>query len=62
MVTINGVEEDDTVIVYDQSGRKLMQQIMGERKTLDIRELRPGVYLVKLEGNDKRQTFKLVKQ
>ena len=62
IVTIEGAEEYNTITVYDQSGRRVMEQSINNTSTLDISQLRSGIYLVKFEGDDKRHLTKLVKQ
>ncbi len=62
IVTIEGGASYDNVSVYDQSGRKVIQQKMNISETLDINELQSGIYLVRLEGDNKTQVLKLIKQ
>ena len=62
LVTIKGGASYDNVSVYDQSGRKVIQQKMNISETLDINELQSGIYLVRLEGDNKTQVLKLIKQ
>ncbi len=67
ILTIEGVEEYDydTVTVYDQTGRRVIQKKINKNKfeTLDISDLESGSYVVKLEGtgNDKPHVSQLIK-
>ena len=60
-VTISGGEEFDIISVFDQSGRKVIQENIKNLKTIDISELQSGIYIVKLEGNGKHTVEKLIK-
>jgi len=60
-VTIEGSEDYDTVTVFDQAGRRILLRKINNSGTLDIQELQSGIYMVKLEGNDKAHVCKLVK-
>jgi len=61
VVTIKGAEEFHSVTVYDQSGRRVIHRKINRLETIDISQLQPGIYLVKLEGDDKSHTCKLIK-
>ncbi len=61
VVTIEGAEEFDTVSVYDQSGRSVIQRKINSSQTLDISEIQSGMYSVKFEGNGKTYICKMVK-
>ena len=61
VVTIDGAGEYDYVSVYDQSGRKVIQRKINRLETLDISDLKSGIYLVKLIGDDKSHVCKLIK-
>jgi len=52
----------DTVFIYDVSGKMLIQAEINQKLTLDISALPAGLYMVKLEGNDKLQVTKLIKR
>ena len=60
-VTIEGDEIYDTVSVYDQTGRLLIQRNIDNSRTFDISRLQSGLYLITLEGEDKVAVSKLVK-
>ena len=48
--------EDYQVTVYDMTGRRMMQQDhLKGKTTLDIRHLRPGIYLIKLRDQQQRE-------
>jgi len=61
VVTIEGGEEYDTVSVYDQAGRRVIHRKINSLRTIDISQIQSGVYLVKLEGDNKSQVAKLLK-
>ena len=61
-VTIEAGEAYDTVSVYDALGKRVVQRTINKLITLDISGLQSGIYLVKLEGNDKSVVRKLIKQ
>ena len=61
IVTIEGDEIYDTVSVYDQTGRLLIQRNIDNSRTFDISRLQSGLYLITLEGEDKVAVSKLVK-
>ena len=61
-VTIQGAENFEVVSVFDQSGRRVIQQkINNNLESLDISELQSGLYIVKFEGADKPNINKLIK-
>ena len=62
ILTIEGGEEFENVSVFDQSGKRVIQTKMNGSRTLDISELRSGIYIVTLEGNNKRHVSKLIKE
>jgi len=62
VVMIEGAKKFNAVSVYDQSGRRVIQRNGNNLRRLDISELQSGIYLVKLEGDDKPQVCKLIKQ
>ena len=62
IVTIQTEENYNTVAVYDQSGRMVLQRKANTSGTLDISQLSSGVYLLKLEGDDKSYISKLIKR
>jgi hypothetical protein len=61
IVTIQGAEDYNSLSVYDQSGRKVIQRNNFNLRTLDISELRSGIYFVRFEGNNKPYVTKLIK-
>ena len=61
-VTIAGAEKYDSVSIYDQSGRLVIQGKINKTGKLDISELQSGIYLVELKGNDKPHVCKLIKR
>lgn len=60
-ITIEGGEDYNTLFIYDQFGRMLIQRNVNESETVDISELPTGTYLVKLENKDRSYVSKLVK-
>jgi len=60
-VTIDGYEGFDSVSVYDESGRRVIQRKINNSGRLDISTLRSGIYLVSLEGKNKPYIAKLIK-
>lgn len=61
IVTIEAADQYDTVSIYDQSGRMVFRRNVNASRTLDISELPSGIYLIKLEGDDRPHVSKLVK-
>ncbi len=62
IVTIKDAEQYDTISVFDQSGRRVIQKKINSTGTLNISELQSGIYYVQIEGNDKSYISKLIKQ
>ncbi len=62
IVTIEATEEYNTLSVYDISGKLMLKRTINKLETLDISEFQSGVYVVKLEGNDKPAVRKFIKQ
>jgi hypothetical protein len=49
------------VIIYDISGREIRrqnvsQQVKGNQLSLDVSDLKVGIYLITIEGKDIRKT------
>ena len=61
-VIIEGAEEYNTVSVYDQLGRRVILEDIKNIRTLDVSGLESGVYVLKLEGDDKNHVCQLVRQ
>jgi len=61
IVTILGAEEFNIVSVYDQTGKRVIHRKVEALTTLDLSELQPGLFMVKLEGNGKIGISKLIK-
>ena len=61
-VIIEGAEEYNTVSVYDQLGRRVILEDIRNIRTLDVSGLESGVYVLKLEGDDKNHVCQLVRQ
>ena len=59
---IEGAEEYNTVSVYDQLGRRVILEDIRNIRTLDVSGLESGVYVLKLEGDDKNHVCQLVRQ
>lgn len=62
IVTIEGGDAYDSVSVYDQAGRIVLQTKLNNLGTIDISELQSGIYLMKLEGSERAHVSKLIKQ
>jgi len=62
IVTIKDASKYNSVSVYDQAGRKVIQIKNNNLGTLDVSALESGIYLVKLEGKDVQHVSKLVKE
>ncbi|MDP5169893.1 MAG: T9SS type A sorting domain-containing protein, partial [Bacteroidia bacterium] len=60
-VTIKAGRAYHTVSIYDASGRRLIQTEINLELALDTSMLPAGLYLVKIEGNDRVQVTRLVK-
>ena len=60
LVTIEGGEDFNTVTVYDPTGRLLVQRSI-DLGTFDVSDLQSGMYIVRLDGDDKSAVSKLIK-
>jgi hypothetical protein len=59
---VRGYEKVQSLTVYDLSGHELMT-IKKPGNTINIQQLKPGVYLIKMDRTDKTQkTVKILKQ
>lgn len=61
VVTIQGAEMYDSVTIYDQSGRNVLQKNLNDAQTLDVSALQSGIYLVMFEGSNQQHISKLIK-
>jgi len=61
LVTLEAGEGYDSVSIYDQSGRRVAQSNISRVQTLDVSELQPGLYIVKVEGNERLHVSKFMK-
>ncbi|OAV45800.1 hypothetical protein A3850_004935 [Lewinella sp. 4G2] len=61
-VNFTGAEDYQSVSVFDQTGRLVLEQQIGTSTSLDVRALRSGVYLVRFEGAGTAFITKLVKR
>ena len=61
VVTITGAEDYDHLVVYDLSGRKVLERKIDYLNTLDVSDLVSGVYLLRFEGGDQPFVSKLIK-
>jgi len=61
LITLESAEAYNSLTIYDQSGRKVLQRTIIQTRTLDIGEFRTGMYYIRLEGNDKTFVDKLIK-
>ncbi|MCA1744805.1 MAG: T9SS type A sorting domain-containing protein, partial [Bacteroidales bacterium] len=52
-----GLSNDEWVVLYDLTGRRLMEALLGDAP-LNLGHLKSGVYLLVVDG----QTYKVVKQ
>jgi len=62
IVTIESEEPFNTISIYDQTGKVVLDRLSNTTGTVDISTLRPGIYIVKLEGNGKSSVTKLIKR
>ncbi|WP_020534342.1 polysaccharide lyase family 7 protein [Lewinella cohaerens] len=62
IVTIEAGDEYDAVVVYDATGRSVIQKPINKLITLDISGLQSGTYFIKLEGRNKSEVRKLIKR
>ena len=62
VVHIHGAEPYQTVSVFDQTGKIVLYQKVESLVSLDIRALKTGIYLVRLEGSEGVQSVKLIKR
>ncbi len=60
ITTDNG--EETMVSVFDLSGKLIMQQTMDNNRSMSIANLRPGIYLLKIQQGDREQMIKLVRK
>ena len=60
-VTLSGVEEYDTITIFDQLGRRVIRRSINNFETIDISELQSGIFVVSLEGNDIGRVIKMIK-
>jgi len=62
-VIINGTKEAETMILlYNQSGQKIVEAQINRDLKLDTSKLNPGIYLLVLQNNSNRENHKLVIQ
>lgn len=61
LITSESAEAYNSLTIYDQSGRRVLQRTIIQTRTLDIGEFRAGMYYVRLEGIDKTFVDKLIK-
>lgn len=62
VIAISGAKDYHTVSIHDQSGKIVLYQKVNELISLDVSELKSGLYLVRLEGNGKAHVSKLIKR
>jgi hypothetical protein len=62
-VTIHNQSAESQLIIYDSSGKLVMQYAMStEKNTIDISALPKGLYLMVLKNEKTIRTSKLIKQ
>ena len=61
-LTINTIDKVNTVEIYDTTGRLVSKQKNLKTKTLDLSNLKTGVYLLKVEIGNKFHTEKFIKK
>ena len=62
-VIINGAKEVQTMILlYNQSGQKIVEAQVNQDLKLDTSKLTPGIYLLVLQNDNNRENHKLVIQ
>ena len=58
---VNGISKDDQVIVLDLAGKVVQQLPISNNKTIQVRNLIPGTYIIRL-ASDKLMSQKVVVQ
>lgn len=59
-INIEGMGSNGHVLINDLSGRQIMMS--EQTKTLDVSQLMPGIYMLRIWSDDAYQSFKLVKE
>ncbi len=61
-VSISGAEAYHSVSVYDQVGRRVLHRKISDVLSLNVSELKTGIYLIKFEGDGNQHVSKLIKR
>ncbi len=55
-----GSNSDLTVIIVDNSGRIISQEIINDEESINVSQLEPGIYTIMVSNNDFTETQKLI--
>ena len=62
-IYISNINEKSVVVkIYDVSGRLVLETKVSDKEHINISTLSKGMYQIKLEGRDWRETKKLIKE
>lgn len=62
-LTVRASSNIDDVIIYNMTGQVIYRAFIGKTETqIEISDILPGIYLMRLTSNGKTQTVKLVKE
>ncbi len=61
ILSVSCGEGYNSIAIFDQSGRPVIQSEISRQETFDISDLQSGTYIVKLAGKDKSHVSKLIK-
>lgn len=63
VLNISGLKEVSDVTIYNLIGQEvLIEKKIDGQKQLDVSNLSSGTYLVKINSNDKTETYKIIKE
>jgi len=57
-----GVLQDSRIIVYDISGKKVIEKTLQDAFGIDVSSLKSGVYILSVSKEDKNQNYKFIKK
>ena len=55
-------DQRNTVTVYDLSGKILLKKEVPQTSNLEMSKLNAGMYIIKVEGSKRTNTYKILKQ
>ena len=60
-ITVSGITRPSTLAIYDSMGRKILETIVVDKQTLNVKQsLAPGIYTIKVTNNDRLKTQTLI--